>query len=93
MTLSKPNSSAATMTKLRTDREVSPFSGMCVTCIEGCIGLCEIGRSAYRGAEIIYPQPFGPTTSGAQKDYPIDYSHSPEPKGFSQKVSLETEQT
>ena len=75
MTLSKPNSSAATLTKLRTDRDASPFSGMCVTCIEGCIGLCEIGRSAYRGAEIIYPQPFGPTTSGAQKDYPIDYSH------------------
>jgi len=37
--------------------------------------MCEIGKSAYRGAEAIYPQPFGITTSASQKDYPVDLSH------------------
>lgn len=75
MTLSKPNASAATLTKNRTPQDISPFSGMCATCIEGCAGLCEIGKSAFRGTEIIYPQPFGPITAASQKDYPIDLSH------------------
>ncbi len=75
MVLGKPNSSAATLTRSRTGGEISPFSGMCVTCIEGCPGLCEIGRSAYRGAEAMYPQPFGSITAAAQKDYPCDFSH------------------
>lgn len=75
MSLSKPNASAATLTRNRTPQDVSPFSGMCVTCIEGCIGLCEIGKSSFRGAEAIYPQPFGPLTAASQKDYPVDLSH------------------
>jgi hypothetical protein len=37
--------------------------------------MCEIGKSAYRGAEAIYPQPFGIITSAGEKDYPVDYSH------------------
>jgi glutamate synthase domain-containing protein 2 len=37
--------------------------------------MCEIGKSAYRGHEVIYPQPFGVITTAAQKDYPVDYSH------------------
>jgi len=48
---------------------------MCVTCIDGCIGMCEIGKSAYRGHEVIYPQPFGVITTAAEKQYPVDYSH------------------
>jgi len=48
---------------------------MCATCIEDCPGLCEIGKSAFRGKEVLYPQPFGAITSGSEKDYPIDYSH------------------
>jgi glutamate synthase domain-containing protein 2 len=75
MTLSKPNSSAATFSKNRTKDDVSPFSGMCATCIEGCPGLCEIGLSSFRSTETIYPQPFGPITAASQKDYPIDFSH------------------
>lgn len=75
MSLSRPNASAATLTKNRTPQDVSPFSGMCVTCIEGCVGLCEVGKSAFRGAEAIYPQPFGPMTAASQKDYPVDLSH------------------
>ncbi|MDN5346500.1 MAG: hypothetical protein PWP65_64 [Clostridia bacterium] len=75
MTFSKPNRSDATETKNRTPRSVCPFSGLCATCLAGCEGLCEVGRSAFRGKEVIYPQPFGTTTSASEKDYPIDFSH------------------
>jgi len=72
---SRMNASAATLTKNRTDDSVVPSSGMCVTCVDGCIGMCEIGKSAYRGHEVIYPQPFGMITTAAEKAYPVDYSH------------------
>jgi len=75
LTFSRVNSSAATLTKNRTEESISPNSGMCVTCVDGCIGMCEIGKSAYRGHEVIYPQPFGVITTAAEKTYPIDYSH------------------
>ena len=74
-TLSRLNSSAATLTKNRTEDSVTPVSGMCVTCVDGCIGMCEIGKSAYRGHEVIYPQPFGVITTASEKTYPVDYSH------------------
>jgi glutamate synthase domain-containing protein 2 len=75
LTFSKINASAATLTKNRTEGSVVPASGMCVTCVDGCIGMCEIGKSAYRGHEVIYPQPFGMVTTAAEKTYPVDYSH------------------
>ncbi len=75
MTLSRVNSSAATLTKNRTEESIVPTSGMCVTCVDGCIGMCEIGKSAYRGHEVIYPQPFGVITTAGEKIYPVDYSH------------------
>ena len=75
MAISKINRSAATMSKNRTPGSVSPFSGMCATCVEGCIGMCEIGKSAVRGPECIYPQPFGIMTAASEKSYPIDFSH------------------
>ena len=75
MHLSRVNTSAATLTKNRTEGSVSPASGMCVTCVDGCIGMCEIGKSAFRGHEVIYPQPFGVITSASEKAYPVDYSH------------------
>ena len=34
-----------------------------------------MGRSALRGREILYPQPFAKVTAGAEKDYPVDFSH------------------
>ncbi len=75
MTLTRYNATAATLTKNRTGGDWCPISGMCVTCVEGCIGMCEVGRSAYRGHEVIYPQPFGIITTASQKAYPIDLSH------------------
>jgi glutamate synthase domain-containing protein 2 len=73
--LSRINSSAATLSKNRTEGSITPNSGMCVTCVDGCIGMCEIGKSAYRGHEVIYPQPFGVITTASEKVYPVDYSH------------------
>ena len=73
MSLSKPNASAATLTTTRV--APSPISGLCVTCVDGCPGYCEVGRSALRGKEVIYPQPFGKVTAGSEKDYPVDFSH------------------
>ena len=73
MTFSNPNRSPATLTKTRV--KPAPISGICVTCLDSCPGPCEIGRSAIRGREMLYPQPFGNVTAGADKDYPVDYSH------------------
>ena len=73
MSLSKPNASPATLTKNRTDP--CPISGLCVTCIDGCPGPCEVAKSAIRGSEVIYPAPFGVITTASQKNYPVDLSH------------------
>jgi glutamate synthase domain-containing protein 2 len=73
MSFSKPNRSAATVSSTRVDP--APVSGICVTCLDGCEGPCEIGRSALKGREMIYPQPFGKITAGSEKDYPMDFSH------------------
>ena len=73
MSLTSPNASAATLTRNRV--AASPLSGICVTCLDGCPGPCEVGRSAIRGREMIYPQPFSKVTAGSEKDYPVDFSH------------------
>jgi len=73
MSLSKPNASAATLTKRRA--AVASYSGLCVTCLDGCEGPCEVGRSALRGREALYPTPFGRIAAGSRKDYPVDFSH------------------
>ncbi|MFH2120830.1 MAG: FMN-binding glutamate synthase family protein [Pseudomonadota bacterium] len=75
MSFSRVNTSSATLTKNRTEDSIVSTSGMCVTCIDGCIGMCEIGKSAYRGHEVIYPQPFGVITCASEKKFPVDYSH------------------
>ncbi len=73
MTFTKPNRSPATFTKNRV--EPAPISGICVTCLDGCPGPCEVGRSALRGREVLYPQPYSKVTAGSEKDYPVDFSH------------------
>jgi len=61
MSFSKPNASPATLTRNRV--RSAPISGLCVTCLDGCPGYCEVGLSALRGREVLYPQPFGKTTA------------------------------
>ncbi len=75
MSFSRINSSAATLSKNRTEDSINRLSGMCATCIDGCIGMCEVGKSAYRGHEVLYPQPFGLISTASEKNYPVDYSH------------------
>jgi len=74
MNLQRPNANEATQTSNRS-RSVVPMSGMCTRCQDGCTGNCEIFKSSFRGREVIYPAQFGEITAGADKDYPIDYSH------------------
>ena len=74
MNLRQPNADEATGTVNRS-RSVSPCSGICSRCIDGCKGSCEIWLSSFRGREVLYPGPFGEITAGADKNYPVDYSH------------------
>ena len=74
MNYGTPNASAATGTKNRISHP-APSSGICSACLDGCPGLCEIGKSSFRGREVLYPVPFGKVTAGAVKQYPVDYSH------------------
>ena len=74
MNLRRPNANDATGTANRS-RDVVPMSGICSRCVDGCKGSCEIWLSSFRGREVLYPGPFGEITAGADKDYPVDYSH------------------
>ncbi|OGO32116.1 MAG: glutamate synthase [Chloroflexi bacterium RBG_16_56_11] len=74
MNLRRPNANEATRTTNRS-RDVSPMSGICTRCIDGCTGNCEVFKATFRGRELIYPGPFGEITAGGDKDYPVDYSH------------------
>ena len=74
MNLQQPKASEATGTRNRS-RDVAPMSGLCTRCTDTCPGNCEVFKSSLRGREVIYPGPFGDITAGADKDYPVDYSH------------------
>jgi glutamate synthase domain-containing protein 2 len=74
MNLRQPNANEAIGTTNRS-RNVVPMSGMCTRCVDGCKGSCEVWLSSFRGREVLYPGPFGEITAGADKDYPIDFSH------------------
>lgn len=62
-------------THLRTPLHVSTFSGMCSVCSFDCHGTCEIGKSAVRGSEAIYPHAADVNQFASEKKYPLDYSH------------------
>jgi hypothetical protein len=74
MNLNRPNANEALQTKNRS-RDVAPQSGICSRCLDGCKGNCDMFKATFRGRELLYPQPFGSVTAGADKDYPVDYSH------------------
>lgn len=72
--LRSPIHNQATETANRS-RDIVPMSGLCTACYDGCRGSCEVFVASYRGREVIYPKPFSEITAGADKDYPVDYSH------------------
>jgi glutamate synthase domain-containing protein 2 len=74
MNFQQPNANEAVQTKNRS-RNVAPQSGICSRCLDGCKGNCDLFQATFRGRELLYPQPFGSVTAGADKDYPVDYSH------------------
>jgi glutamate synthase domain-containing protein 2 len=74
MNLRQPNANEATGTVNRS-KNVSHTSGICTRCIDGCRGSCETWLATFRGREVLYPGPFGEITAGADKNYPVDYSH------------------
>ncbi|RJO63649.1 MAG: FMN-binding glutamate synthase family protein [Candidatus Omnitrophota bacterium] len=74
MNLQRPNANDATGTFNRS-KSVVPGSGICSRCVDGCRGNCEVFKASFRSREVIYPGPFGEVTAGADKNYPVDYSH------------------
>jgi glutamate synthase domain-containing protein 2 len=72
--LRQPNANEANGTFNRS-KSVVPTSGICTRCVDGCKGNCEIFAASFRGRELLYPGPFGDVTAGADKNYPVDYSH------------------
>ena len=74
MNLQRPNANEALQTKNRS-RDVAPQSGICSRCVDGCKGNCDMFNATFRSRELLYPVPFGEITAGADKDYPVDYSH------------------
>lgn len=75
MSFSPVLGSAFNRTKLRDSAHPCTFSGMCSMCTADCIGSCEIGLSAVRGADAVYPTTTGDNQIASEKVYPIDYSH------------------
>ncbi|NIM04445.1 MAG: FMN-binding glutamate synthase family protein [Armatimonadetes bacterium] len=68
------NARSTTGTALRS-RDPSPLSGMCPICIRECGVLCEVGKSALRGREVLYPSPeyYGHSTAASNKDYLLNW--------------------
>ncbi len=69
------NARSTTGTSVRR-RDVNTLSGMCPICVKECPVLCEIGKSAFRGREVLYPEPeqYGWSTAASNKDYRLDWS-------------------
>ncbi|MDR0523839.1 MAG: FMN-binding glutamate synthase family protein [Candidatus Methanoplasma sp.] len=74
--MSIENSKSTTGTAIRV-KDPCPINGMCPVCIEDCNVLCEVGKGALRGREVLYPSPehFGKSTAASNKDYFLDWSH------------------
>ena len=75
MSYSPSLGSSLSNSHMRTPSNVSAVSGMCVVCTVSCTGTCEIGHSAVRGSEAIYPHAADVNQFGSEKNYPIDFSH------------------
>ncbi|NLY82028.1 MAG: FMN-binding glutamate synthase family protein [Clostridiales bacterium] len=74
MTYSPSLTSAFLNTKNRSDI-LSPQSGLCSLCSEGCEGRCELGLASVLGARTVYPTTTGSNQVASEKNYPFDYSH------------------
>ena len=64
-----------TNTRMRSPKHAADISGMCAVCTADCLGPCEIGLSALRGAEAILPHAADINQFASEKKYPLDFSH------------------
>lgn len=67
--------SPITNTRMRDPGHITDVSGMCSVCTANCMGPCEIGLSALRGAEAIQPFAADKNQFASEKRYPLDFSH------------------
>ena len=67
--------SSLSNTKMRDQKDLSDLSGMCSVCTSTCTGTCEIGLSALRGAEAVYPFATDQNQFASNKKYYLDFSH------------------
>lgn len=75
MSFSPNLQSAFNKTQMRDAAHPCHASGMCSMCTADCASLCEIGISAVRGMNAVYPHTTGENQIASEKNYPIDYSH------------------
>lgn len=75
MSYSPSLGSTISNTHMRTPANLSEFSGLCAVCTVNCSGTCEIGLSAVRGSEAIYPYAADVNQFASEKKYPVDFSH------------------
>ncbi|SMP38683.1 glutamate synthase-related protein [Anoxynatronum buryatiense] len=75
MSFSRYNATTTNKTSIRTPEDYSPTTGMCTVCTDNCNGPCEVGQSALRGPEVLYPTARATSQAASEKDYPVDLSH------------------
>lgn len=63
--------SAFNRTKLRDAAHPCTFSGMCSMCTADCVGTCEIGLSAVRWADAVYPTTTGDNQVASENGIPL----------------------
>lgn len=73
MTNSHALGSTLTQTKMRTPNDLCGLTGMCSVCTLTCPGSCEIGYSAVRGIEAIYPTATDQNQFASIKNYPLSF--------------------
>ncbi len=75
MSYGAPLGSPTTNTLMRSPAHTASASGMCAACTANCVGPCEIGLSAIRGAEALLPFAADVNQFASEKKYPLDFSH------------------
>lgn len=74
MSFSPKLSTPFSNTTQRNPQHISPVSGMCAVCTDKCGNICDIGYSAVRGQEAIYPVGADSNQFASEKNYPLDFS-------------------
>ncbi|HQL47797.1 MAG TPA: glutamate synthase-related protein [Holophaga sp.] len=74
MSYSSPLGTPVTHTHLKSPAHLCDVSGMCANCTADCLGPCEIGLSAIRGAEAVNPFAADINQFASEKRYPLDFS-------------------